>query len=424
MAATAPELDLWLEDDLHERSGVRSRDANAPTARVRQRDRFLYADSEPFPLGFDFLATFRALVVASAEVFRLAYERDGYLARREARDEATSRDLEEVRDFVRKVGQRVVVAQSHTSSIVAPYAERVEALLTSIDEDARRQLQARLQGEHGAIDERLGDVKRRMNEALQGFFVHTRLPVERTHMKADLVDGKYAIAAQQEIAGGIVAAFRLAPSDLLDHPARLSDLIDGHIEVRTGYRSGWFRKMPAPRLERIEGRFVGRLELAPDRAELALRRRADVPDDLVIRFAREEGSLQIILHGGEDEPPVEVEGEELNTLSRLWDALEEVARDRADARQSLIGLQCEGEEALTAGRHEEVLTRLLDVCRPFVQEIAERSPSPRELSLKRENPDGRREELYLRRAELSHALAGVDPERITRFDGLSILPNT
>ena len=54
-------------------------------------------------------------------------------------------------------------------------------------------------------------------------------------------------------------------------------------------------------------------------------------------------------------------------------------------------------------------------------EVARRSPNEHELSLKVENDTGRREEIYLRKAQLVSALASVTPKARGVFDPLGLI---
>jgi hypothetical protein len=56
-----------------------------------------------------------------------------------------------------------------------------------------------------------------------------------------------------------------------------------------------------------------------------------------------------------------------------------------------------------------------------VGEIARRSPNAHELSLKVENDSGRREEIYLRKAQLVSSLSSVTPKERGVFDPLGLI---
>jgi hypothetical protein len=53
--------------------------------------------------------------------------------------------------------------------------------------------------------------------------------------------------------------------------------------------------------------------------------------------------------------------------------------------------------------------------------VARRSPNEHELSLKVENDSGRREEIYLRKAQLVSSLSSVTPKERGVFDPLGLI---
>ncbi len=64
--------------------------------------------------------------------------------------------------------------------------------------------------------------------------------------------------------------------------------------------------------------------------------------------------------------------------------------------------------------------RLVEVFAPVVHEIARRSPSPKELSLKIEREDGSREERYLDRGAARGTVEALHPRAARRFAALKL----
>jgi hypothetical protein len=68
-----------------------------------------------------------------------------------------------------------------------------------------------------------------------------------------------------------------------------------------------------------------------------------------------------------------------------------------------------------------VVALVVHAIAPTVSEVARRSPNAHELSLKVENDSGRREEIYLRKAQLVSALSAVTPKERVVFDPLGLI---
>jgi hypothetical protein len=90
-------------------------------------------------------------------------------------------------------------------------------------------------------------------------------------------------------------------------------------------------------------------------------------------------------------------------------------------RNSVRGVRLDGQDAFAHDLGPRLFDRLIERFAPYVQDIARRSPSVHELSLKLEKEDGRREELYLRKSELVDELTSLDPRMRARFGPLGFV---
>jgi hypothetical protein len=68
------------------------------------------------------------------------------------------------------------------------------------------------------------------------------------------------------------------------------------------------------------------------------------------------------------------------------------------------------------------VTTMIRMMAPVVAEISKRSPNPAELSLKVENDTGRREEIYVRKADLLAKLEPLSPAERRVFEPFGIFP--
>jgi hypothetical protein len=110
-------------------------------------------------------------------------------------------------------------------------------------------------------------------------------------------------------------------------------------------------------------------------------------------------------------------------LRELWALLLGTSRVELSARTAVRSLRIDGEEALHAQGAERLVERLMDVFRPIVAEVSERSLSSRELSLKRTLDGGHREERYLDRTLLAKRLDALSAEERARVMALCLAPH-
>jgi hypothetical protein len=108
-------------------------------------------------------------------------------------------------------------------------------------------------------------------------------------------------------------------------------------------------------------------------------------------------------------------------VERLWQLLRAGCGPLLGKKKRLVRLTLAGEDVLGGDLGTPVVALVVGVIAPVVAEVARRSPNAHELSLKVENDSGRREEIYLRKAQLISALASVTPKVRRVFDPLGLI---
>jgi hypothetical protein len=170
----------------------------------------------------------------------------------------------------------------------------------------------------------------------------------------------------------------------------------------------------------------GGFELRDDRAEIRLRRRPEQPDSIVFSLQRLEARLTAEVHYPDDAEaesglPAVLDGTSAAEVERLWQLLRGACGPVLTRKKRLVRLTLAGEDVFEANLGTQVVGLVVGVIAPVVAEIARRSPNAHELSLKMENDAGRREEIYLRKAQLISSLASVAPKARRVFDPLGLI---
>jgi hypothetical protein len=91
-------------------------------------------------------------------------------------------------------------------------------------------------------------------------------------------------------------------------------------------------------------------------------------------------------------------------------------------RKRLLSAQLDGHEVFERGLVQVLLARIADRLAPIAAEVSRHSPNQSELSLKLERDGGRREEVYLKKADLVAMVAPLPPEAQHMYAGLAFLP--
>jgi hypothetical protein len=154
----------------------------------------------------------------------------------------------------------------------------------------------------------------------------------------------------------------------------------------------------------VDDWIVGGFDADETQARIALRKKLDQKDSLIFRIRwTDQGLAGEVEHPGDPNASAvspQVDAADLTHLDRLWKALRAAAAPSLEHRLRLLAMTLDGVEVFERRLELGVVVRFVDVFAPLVTEIARRSPSEHELSLKREADGGRREEIYLRRDDL------------------------
>ena len=396
--------------------------------------RYLFGDSTPFPLTFDFLATLDAFVECAGQVVRL--EAESRKQEKSARDEAALR----VRsiDGIERFHQTVLKAMRETSmrsldNEVIDYATRVTEYATRYVEDMKVTSTSKTDREVAQLNI---DVQRRREEArvaIERFFVTATLPVLDSRWSMRLhggpKDAYHEVSVVETHPSGIICAVLLDPSIAPEwrHPRKVGELAP-NLELLVGAKRSWFNKSVQRDLLRLDDYVVSAFELDDEKAEIHLKKRVDQKDDsLIFSLRRVDADLHVEVSHPDDQEvdqvlPAQVEAQDKPHVERLWQTLRSNVATLRRSRQRVTSLHIDMVDVFDTDRTSELIDRLIGVLAPTAQEVARRSPNASELSLKEEGVDGRRREIYLRKDDLVRKLEPLTPEDRPRFFPLAVFP--
>jgi len=121
------------------------------------------------------------------------------------------------------------------------------------------------------------------------------------------------------------------------------------------------------------------------------------------------------------EPPLSLEGEDGARMLELARRVLESIHGLAYSRGSMLELAIDDQPPSELEWPAVVGERLIGHLAPVVTEISRRSGAPGELVLRRDVGDGRREEMYVTKAELWQKLLVLPPERRMAFAALGLI---
>jgi hypothetical protein len=372
--------------------------------------RYLYGDSHPFPLDYDFLSALETFMANAPRAALLDAEIRA--AQKVASDaqgerERTIGELEAFHIATLGTVEQSLPPKAHAPTIdyvrkTAEYAAHVVEELKGVSHQAAEQEKHHLRSE---VDRRRTEIR----AAIEAFLAVARLPVEKVAISMRLHEGKNELSATLTHPEAIVSSFTLASGQEWHSPRKVGEFTQG-VELPAGVKRGWFQRGVQHEMMHIDDMFIGGLELREDSAEIRLRKKPLEKDSLVFIVRAASGGVAAEMHHPEDTEAESLPGAldvgATAQVERLWRALREGCAPALVRKERLLSARVDGHDIVDRDRAVPLISAVVKLFVPIVEEIMKRSPNAAELSLKAEDDAGRREEIYVKK---SHLLKDLEP---------------
>ncbi len=388
--------------------------------------RYLYADSESFPYAFDFLSTLKGFLRAATESLEAIGEIEQLeesLRSENSRVEAAERAIEV---FVDAITDHVDLAIGRN-----PEPGTVEVLGRALQDFLKNAASGVKNDRRGGLERHANQLARssavqrgRIREALQSFFLRCDLEVHGSRLDIRLSGDKYESSVECRFPEGVVVRYALAAKGHWGRPQRVADLA-GRVSIQVGMKKRFLSRDLTREVAQLDEMIVGGLSIFDDGMEISLRKRPELPDTMTLKLRRASADAAVagtVIRPDREDRAFPIADEDRQDLARVWEALAEAIRPLLLERDRVLEARLEGGDLFEVDTAAQFIELYVALLAPTVWEVARRSPSRKELSLKLEHDDGRREELYLRREELSELLGGLDERKAKVFAPLDILP--
>lgn len=371
--------------------------------------RYLYGDSQPFPLGYNFLGFLESFMAAATRIVEL----DGSIKKAvsDADEAARTRQhgIDSLEMFHTELMRALTEASADTQHVLTlGYSRQIHEFAVRLMEETKRNALAQNDADGAQGRAQLDVWRREVQGKVDTLLKVARLPVQGQEAQLVMGDGKdagYEATATFVNARGITARFRLgAPTGSPWNKARRVSDVQSGVELRVGVKKSFFGGTVKAEKLKIDDLYFHELVLGDDKAEIHLKRKPTERVHLVIRRTERDGRVVVDAeHPGDANAAQlapELEEDDVAIVEKLILALQVDVKDLYGFKQDLLFAKLDDVDVVNGDRSLDLVTRLVDYFAPTVVEIARRSPSPQELSLKLEGDDGRREEVYLRKEEL------------------------
>ncbi len=364
--------------------------------------RYLFADSEPFPLEYDFLATLRGFLECGATCLGAVAAIDAQETRVRVERAKAEKYQAALDRFETDAMSGLAAARSAStlSEAITSAADQSVASVRGIVASAKQSVEDELRGVERTARSRIDGQGETIRHALQRFLLKERLEVEDTFFELVLENEGYLVSATCRMPEGLTVQYHLDARRRSEwRKARKISEIVGELELQIGMKKKLFGKQLTPDIVKVGDWSVVAATLGTTRASITLRKRPDSDKDTTILSLRRTAQgvagdvRKGVERGQERESSIPTAVEDAGKLAELWDALDRECLGTLAHRESVGDIRLDGEDVLEGRQVVEFLKRYVDMYKPIVTEIAQRSPSAKELSLKIEHDDGHREEI-------------------------------
>jgi len=377
---------------------------------------YRYGDGTPFPHDENFIETLTSAIESCTNAFMPLTELD------ERRNRAKAARVEADSEL-----GRLADLEKTLASALAPFMvpDKKSAQANQAAQKTLLAAKQLIQGSKGQIESRVSALEAQASastsseavmQALRPFFDHNQLPTAKWIMAWD-VRGAEPSADAVMSAGRLTANFKLQ-IDPYRQPIRVDQLAEG-VVVHMMRKGLLGKAKPAPvdlgkyvmvAFERTQTEHVITLREKSDRQSQGLR----------FTVAEHTATWQSITASGDSETePNPLDGEDFAGIRRLGDGAQNQLKDLTNNR-ALTDITLGGQALAQLPEPRVVPMEVLHQLTPLARTIRERSRMSGELVLKKDLGGGKREELFVPRAQLSQHFAKLPTNYRQPFEEMGI----
>jgi hypothetical protein len=382
----------------------------------------LFGDSTLFPYGADFIEIIRHAVDTGVQLLASQVTID----KAAKRNDSVEKQRQSIRSQLAALGDAVAVAvepfEAGRSERVGHVARQIRARSQELLSAEEAALDSAVTEKRATSETEIGAAAECVFHAIESFVLRHDLPdtVCGLHLQAE--ESRYRGRALVTTPFGVEAVFDLAIPAAHDwgRPRRVVELSAG-TEVHVPMEAGLFTKRIEPKLVKLDRLFITEVALSAERTLITLRRgpRSGPGYQIeVVEEAAQRALLRPVSEEGEVEAsaPLELGEDDSVHVLRLWNRVLDTSRDLGMRRQAMLEATFEGTALAALREPRAIAERLVAVMAPIVQQLGARSGAPGELVIRRDVGEGRREEVFITKAELHEKVESLPPALQTVFD--------
>ena len=293
------------------------------------------------------------------------------------------------------------------------HGDEVISTVRSMIDGWRSRYLGNLEQARGLIAKREAKLLQTMRGALVDFATPMRHRFTGRQIHRVLDGARYQDRMTCVIVPGLRVVFDATDSEP-EVPRKLRTLLGKGAKLQIGSKLSRIRKIEEPAVFPLDDQVLLEASVEAQRVEVLLAKKSApqttmrlelvpvVDGGVAGRGTRPDGTQAMLQDG------------DAHVVRALWDSINGEGERIARSPASAATLTLNDAEVDTAAKMFEAVELLVNHYRPIIAEIADRSPNVEELAIKHETPDGKREEVWIKRAEVGERLATLRPEMLLR----------
>ncbi len=379
--------------------------------------KYLYGDSTDFPMQVDFLKAVNTFVDTSVKAITLENTvfdlKETIMDRRRLKNSV----LGEMDNFISTVENAIsgAVSRSKEQETIIRYAEKSKDFLKKFIEDGKTKFSDEIFQEIAQFEKRVDEVDLENRKTLESFFILDPIPITNKNYIIKAAEKGYSSKVQVG-SEGILCLFDIASPELpfWKGQVKVRDFVRG-VEIPARMKKPFLKKELMPDIVKIDDYYLTDLDLSGKELEVVFRKRLDTAAErfrMKMAF-KDEFSVQV-LHSEEGGVEMSIEAvpelkNELKTLRlrELGEKIVEQTNNLYPKKRRLETIHLGGKDVFEENLVFELMQKVAEIFAPTVAEIKKHSPSEEEFSLKAEDENGQRSEIYLKRSEVKERLDAI-----------------
>jgi hypothetical protein len=367
----------------------------------------VYGDSTPFPYDINFIELIRHSVECGVSLLAAQHDIGGAVDRTSNFDAIRRNERARLDAMADAIKLTMTAFTSAKSERLQRCAARVLESARAVVEGEMHDLEGQASGQMSTARQVVELAKERAYRALEMFLLRHDLPNTTVGLRLLAGDDVYSGQALVATPFGVESVFALAIPSAHEwgRLRRVAELSAG-TEVHVPKESGFFSKRVEAAIVKLDKLFVTEVAIAPERSLITLRKAPRSGTGFQLEVSTESpqpiATLAMLDESGQPTSGAvqELGAEDAMHVLRLWNRVMDSTRDLIMRRQVMTSGAFDSTPLSDIEDPQSVCVRMVNVLAPVVQEIARRSGAPGELVLRRDVGEGRREEIYITKAEL------------------------